>query len=234
MTAQHEQQAPSAPKETKESLIPPEDFVRKLYEETKKWLIEEKDAEIIARFDSSNLAEWGYRIPARLLSSDFSRGESIGEDIVFPEIQNWDAAEGRHASTVFLPLELEEGLVLRNQYQEYGLVLGKRNYRHMDSGLSFQFGYFNQDKHGVEKNVGSLHLLAHSNINLAASGGFSIMQGRGPLWIDIEGRLNSWHNGGSQISDSKDNPIRTETGFKKSMDFIKDTLTRGHRSPNLK
>lgn len=220
--------------DTKETLIPPEDFIRRLYTESYKWLTEQLDAKEIVRFDKENVLEWGARYKASPFdSAALERGTIDGEDIVFQEIRNWDAAEGRHASTVYLDLDLEEGVILRDEHNEYGLVLGNRHHRHIEPGLSFQFGYFRNNGETIKDATSRLKVLTHTEINHAASGSFEIIRNAPFLSIGVDGRLNSWQNGGEGLYDLN-NSLRTQEGFEKSMVFVKDTLTRGHRSPTLR
>ena len=155
-----------------------------------------------------------------------------GEDIVLPEIPDWDTVEARDATTMGMPLDLEEGVILRDQHHEYALVLGTRHHRHSDSGLGFQAGYAEHGQRPVTSDVHDLPALLNPLANNATVD-FSINR-FGPLRIDISGWANSWRNGGVRLSDSNDRPLRTETGFSESMVLVKDTLTRGHRSPTLR
>lgn len=215
----------------KETLIPPEGYIRRLYQQTLAWLTEEVGAEIVARFNADNVSEWGLRIPGSSLGDDF-QGVVDGTDIVFPEISDWNTAEGRHGHPIGMPLDLEEAVILRDQHHEYALVLGTRHHRHTEPGLGFQAGYAAHGQRPVSSDVRNLHALINPFANNATVD-FSIYR-NGPPHIDISGWANSWRNGGVDLSDSSDRPIRTETGFSESMILVKDTLTRGHRSPALR
>ncbi len=217
--------------DTKETLIPPEDYVRRLYDESLRWLTEQLGAKVVARFNKDNVREWGHRIQKRLLGDDF-QGMVDGEDIVLPEIPDWDTVGGRHGHPMGLPIDLEEAVILRDEHSEYALVLGTRHHRQIEPGLGLQAGYAEHGQRPVTSDVHDLHALINPFANNATVD-FSIIR-HGPLRIDISGWANSWRNGGTRLSDSNDSPIRTETGFRESMVLIKDTLTRGHRSPTLR
>lgn len=222
---------PVPPVDTRETLIPPEDYIRRLYDQTLAWLTKEVGAEVVARFNKDNVTEWGLRIPQHLLGDD-AQGVIDGADVVLPEIPDWDTVEARDASTMGMPLDLEEGVILTDQHNKYALVLGTRHHRHIEPGLGFQAGYVEYGQQPIRADTHLLHLLLNSHANNATVD-FSIIR-HGPLRIDISGWANSWMNGGTELSDSNDRSIRTGAGFSESMVLVKDTLTRGHRSPTLR
>ena len=126
--------------------------------------------------------------------------------------------------------ELKEAVILENDRYDYALVLG---YRHCRSGptVTFKAGYDSHIDDFKRKDLW-LHRLTNPYLNNA-----TVNVHVPPLWgqrLYIEGWANSISNGGKEIGDSWEGSIRTKEGFAETMVMIKDTLTRGHRNPNLR
>lgn len=210
-------------------LIPPEDFIRRLHTETLTWLTEGVGAQPVVRFNRDNVGEWGHRIRADLLPADFPRGVLIGEDRVFPEIPDWDFAPGRHETTVGKSIGVDEAAILRNEFFDFAVVLGNRELWYGNRGLSLQCGYVQHGNRPIDRSTSYLRALASRFTNPNGTVDFMIMNGLGPTTILVDGWANNdRYIGGVRVRDSKDSPIRTESGFSSSMTLIKDTLTRGH------
>lgn len=97
-----------------QEVLPPEDFIRALYEDTRRWL-EERGAT--------------------------TRREFSGQKK--PRITGWDKVGIKRGGHIDLPLELEEAVILEDEVFTYALALGTRHTQQYKDkpGLSFQTGF---------------------------------------------------------------------------------------------
>lgn len=217
---------PVPPTEASETLAAQEDYLRRLYDESLKWLTDEHGGEVVAHFNRDNLLEWGFRIKRERLGDDFKGGIIDGEDFVFPEIPVWDSAPGRHADTMTLPLRLEKGAILEDDGFKYGISLGRRYFgRNSDPVLSLQFGSFRLGE-GLEdvEPTQLLHMLVDRSHYQSMAGEFTIHPYAQK--IDIKSWADDMRLGGYGLRHWKQSELLAEEGFATSLELVQNTFSR--------
>lgn len=213
--------------EYRESLTPSQEaLIRRLYDESLKWLTDEKGARLIAEFSEANLAQWGQRIPANLLGEEFPSGIVDGEDRVFPEIPIWDSLSGRPPASITVPLHLEKGAILEDDQFEYGISLGRRHFdRNSDPVLSFQFGSFRLGE-GLDdiEPTQLLHMLVDRSHYQSMAGEFTT----DPYMrrIDVRSWADDMRLGGYGLRHWKQSELLAEEGFATSLELVQNTFSR--------
>lgn len=127
-----------------------------------------------------------------------------------------------------LSLHIATGMILEDENFNYTILLGKES---AEETLKFHCGYIPKDRGYKEKTDIFLRQLLDRDANNATAS-FSI--DRFPT-DDPRIIVRSWANSienGAPIE--LKNPEKSQKGINESMLLIKDVLTRGHRSPNLK
>lgn len=141
-----------------------------------------------------------------------------------PIIPAWDRVSIKHGGIADLSLELEEATIFEDNHFTYAVVMGTRHTQQAidKPGLSLQVGYGIWDNKPF--NTRCLKELTNRRTNNRDSVSFRIIDK--PL-VTVSGWANAIRNGGEEIRDSYESPLRAHEGYESSMDLIRRTLSPG-------